>query len=196
MTIDDAVTGFVPKVPVMPVGQPDTASVTAELNPFAGAIVTVDAPADPAVAEAAVALNVKLGGTEALTVSPIVVLADKAPLVPFTGSVYGPGATLAATLIVTADDVAAGLVANVPVMPAGQPDAASVTPELNPFAGVTVTVDVPVEPAVAVAAAALNVKLGGAVAPAGAKNIPLATGPPDPFAVTLIVTLPLIFHTP
>ena len=87
------------------------------------------------------------------------------------------------------------MVANVPVMPAGQPDAASVTPELNPFAGVTVTVDVPVEPAVAVAAAALSVKLGGRDA-AGAKNIALATGPPDPFAVTLIVTLPLMFHTP
>jgi hypothetical protein len=98
-------------------------------------------------------------------------------------------------LIVTIDDVVAGLVAKVPVMPAGQPDVASVTPELNPFAGVTVTVDVPVDPAVAVAAAALNVKLGGAIAPAGAKNIPLATGPPDPLAVTLIVTLPLIFHT-
>jgi hypothetical protein len=85
--IEELVAGFVPKVPVMPVGQPDAASVTAELNPLAGAIVTVDAPTDPTVAEAAVALNVKLGGAAALTVSPIVVLADKAPLVPFTVSV-------------------------------------------------------------------------------------------------------------
>jgi hypothetical protein len=85
--IEELVAGFVPKVPVMPVGQPDAASVTAELNPFAAAIAMADAPVDPTVAEAAVALIVKLGGTEALTVSPIVVLADKAPLVPFTGSV-------------------------------------------------------------------------------------------------------------
>src|SRR5580693_6904746 len=98
--------------------------------------------------------------------------------------------------MVTIDDAVAGFVANVPVMPVGQPDAASVTPELNPFAGVTVTVDVPVDPTFAAAAAALNVKLGGADVPAGPKNIALATAPPAPFAVTLIVTFPLIFHTP
>ena len=45
-------------------------------------------------------------------------------------------------------------------MPAGQFDAARVTPELNPLAGVTVTVEVPVAPAVAVAAVALKEKLG------------------------------------
>ena len=85
---------------------------------------------------------------------------------------------------------------NVPVMPAGHPDAANVTAELKPFAGVTVTVDVPVDPTVAVAALALKVKLDGADVPEGPKNIALATAPPSPFAVTLIVTLPLIFHTP
>ena len=83
--VDDAVAGFVPNVPVMPAGQPDAASVTAELKPLAGIIVTVDVPVDPTVAVAAVAPRVKLGA--ALTVSEMVVLADKAPLVPFTVSV-------------------------------------------------------------------------------------------------------------
>ena len=85
MTIDDAVAGFVPNVPVMPAGQPDAASVTAELNPLAGAIVTVDVPVDPTVAVAAVAPRVKLGA--GVTVSEMVALAAKLPLVPFTVSV-------------------------------------------------------------------------------------------------------------
>lgn len=67
--------------------------------------------------------------------------------------------TFDATLTVTPDDPVVGLVAKVPVSPAGQPDAVSVTAELKPFAGTTVTVDVPVEPATAVVAVAVNVKL-------------------------------------
>ncbi len=85
VTIEDAVVGFVPNVAVMPVGQFDATSVTAELKPFAGVIETVELPVDPAIAVAAVALMVKLGA--ALTVSAIVVLAVNAPLVPFTLSV-------------------------------------------------------------------------------------------------------------
>ena len=91
------------------------------------------------MAVAAVALKVKLGG--AVTIIEMVVLADKVPLVPSTVSVYGPGATPAATLMVTVDEAVAGFVPNVPVMPAGQPDAESVTPELKPLVGVTVTTE-------------------------------------------------------
>jgi hypothetical protein len=85
VTVEDALAGFAANVAVMPLGQPAAASVTAELNPLAGVMVTVDVPADPAVAAAAVALIVKLGAV--FTVSEIVVLADNAPLVPFTASV-------------------------------------------------------------------------------------------------------------
>ena len=60
-------------------------------------------------------------------------------------------------------DANAGLAANAPVMPAGQPDAASVTAELTPFAPVIVTVDVRLAPAGAVAAIAPKVKLGVAL---------------------------------
>ena len=41
--------------------------------------------------------------------------------------------------MLTADDVAVGLVPNVPVMPVGHADAARVTKELKPLTGVTVT---------------------------------------------------------
>jgi hypothetical protein len=139
VTVEEAVVGLVPNVAVMPAGQFDAENSTTEWKPFVGVTVTVDVPGDTAVALAAVALNVKLGC--AVTVIGMVVLVDKAPLVPVTVSVYGPGATLAATLIRTVDEDVAGLVRNVPVMPAGQPDAASVTPELKPLLGVTVTTE-------------------------------------------------------
>ena len=75
---------FAAKVPVIPAGHADAASVTAELNPFNGVIVTVEDPLDPATAETALALSVKLGA--ALTVRAIAVFAVSAPLVPTTVS--------------------------------------------------------------------------------------------------------------
>ncbi len=99
----------------------------------------------------------------ALTVSDIVVLADSAPLVPLTVSKYDPGATDAPTLIVTIEDVVTGFVPNVPVIPAGQPAIASVTPELKPLVGVTITVDAALAPATVDAAPALKPKLGAAL---------------------------------
>ena len=96
----------------------------------------------------------------AVTVSPMIVLALADPPVPFTVNEYEPGATDEATLIVTIELLVAGLLPNVPVIPAGQPEAASVTPELNPFTGTMVTVELPVPPAAAEAAVALMVKPG------------------------------------
>ena len=58
--------------------------------------------------------------------------------------------------MVTTEDVVAGFVPKVPVMPAGQFEAAKVTVELNPLAGLMVTVD-----AFDAAGVALKVKLGG-----------------------------------
>ena len=84
-TVDNAVAGFVPNVPVMPAGQFDAASVTGLLKPFAGVIVTVDVPVDPATAKAPVELRAKLGA--AFTVREIEVFADNVPLTPVTGKV-------------------------------------------------------------------------------------------------------------
>ena len=47
-------------------------------------------------------------------------------------------------------------------MPAGHPDADRVTVVLKPLAGMTDTVEVPVDPTVAVAEVALSAKLGAA----------------------------------
>src|SRR5579862_9696469 len=138
VTIEEAFAGFVPNVAVMPAGQLDAASVTVELKPFAGTIVTVEVPLDPAVTVAAVALSAKLGA--GFTVNAIVVLADKVLLVPFTVSVYGPGATFVPTKMVTVEEAVAGFGPKFAVIPVGQFDAASVTAELKPFAGTIVTV--------------------------------------------------------
>ena len=84
VTIEEAVAGLVPNAAVIPAGQFEAVSVTPALKPLAGVIVTVDVPVDPTIADAAVALIVKLGA--AFTLSEIVVLADNMPLVPFTES--------------------------------------------------------------------------------------------------------------
>ena len=84
-TVDVVAEGFVPKVPVIPAGHPVGANSTTELKPFAGTTLTVEVPGVEAVAVAVLAVNVKLGA--AATVIGMLVLDDKAPLVPFTGSV-------------------------------------------------------------------------------------------------------------
>ena len=128
--------------------------------------------------------------------SATLVLAESGPLVPFTVSKYCPGATLAATVMVTVDEAVAGFFPNVPVIPEGQPDVAKLTAVLKPFAGFTVTVDVPADPTFAAAAVELSVKPdAGGIPLTGPKKIALATALPT-VAASLIVTFPLIFHTP
>ncbi len=85
VTVEDDVAGFVPNVPVIPAGQFDAASVTAELNPLEGVIVTVEVPADPATAVAAAAVIVNEGA--ALTVSAMLAVVESVPLAPVTVSV-------------------------------------------------------------------------------------------------------------
>ena len=84
VTIEEAVAGFVPNVPVMPLGHPDADNVTPELKPFAGITLTVDVPLDPALAVAALALKVKLGCGADFTFSAMLVLVARLPLVPVT----------------------------------------------------------------------------------------------------------------
>ena len=61
VTADVPVVGFVPKVPVIPVGQLEAARVTAELKPLAGTTLRVDVPLAPVTAVDAVEVRVKLG---------------------------------------------------------------------------------------------------------------------------------------
>ena len=63
---------------------------------------------------------------------------------------------MAATLIVSVEDAEVGFELNVPVIPAGQLDVASVTEELKPLTAVIVTADAPLVPATTVAAVALK----------------------------------------
>ena len=91
VTIDKAVTGLVPNVPVIPAGHPLAAKVTAELKPFAGFAVMLDVPLEPGVADAAVELSVKLGcGAVPLTGPKNTPLATAFPLVAATVMVTFP----------------------------------------------------------------------------------------------------------
>ena len=84
MTSDDEPVGVGAKLGRIPAGQFGALRETSELNPFAGVTVTIEVPVDPTVAVAPVALSVKEGGggSVAITVNAIVVLAFSAPLVP------------------------------------------------------------------------------------------------------------------
>ena len=126
------------------------------------------------------AVRVKLGGP--LTVRAIEVLAVTEPPDPVTGSLYFPVATLAAMLIVTLDDAVTGFAEKAAVMPAGQPDAASVTGELNPLVGATVTVDAAWDPTIAAAAVALKLKLGSTGAAPEVIRLEIAEVPVMPLA--------------
>ena len=97
-----------------------------------------------------------------VTVSGIVVVALSAPLTPFTGNAYDPAATPGLILMDTPALAMVGFGANVPVIPEGHPAAESVTAELNPLDGDTVTVAETVEPIAPEALPAVNVNPGAA----------------------------------
>ena len=104
----------------------------------------------------------------AVTVNATLAVADALPPVPPTLRLYVPVATELPTLMIALDvhgDPFTGFGLNVPVIPDGHPIVLSVTAELNPFTGVIVTCDVPVDPRTTLAAAAVIVKLGVAPPP-------------------------------
>ena len=75
------------------------------------------------------------------------------------------------------EEPVAGFVPNVPTMPEGHPDAAKVTAELKPFTGLTVTADVPLDPAWTEAAVAPSVKFGATIV---VESVVLALADPPP----------------
>jgi hypothetical protein len=164
-----AVVGLGLKLAVTPLGSPVAASVTPPVNPFAGVTVTVSlvlvVPCTmdnvPAVGE-----SEKVGA--ALTVSAIVVVSVSEPETPEMVTATGPPvvAVPEAVRVSTLDSVVVGLGLKLAVTPLGSPLAESVTPELNPPAGVTEMVSlVLVAPCAIdkVPVVGMMVKVGGAV---------------------------------
>lgn len=133
---------------VTPEGNPATLSVTAESKLLMLVIVIVLVP------DALCAIDRLLGESDnekdcdplPVTVSAIVVLAERLPLVPVIVTIAEPvDAALLATNVKTLDPVV-GLVLNDAVTPLGRLLAESVTLPPNPFAGLTVIVLVPEAP--------------------------------------------------
>jgi hypothetical protein len=138
-----AVVGLGLKLAVTPLGSPLAESVTPEANPLAGVTVMVSlvlvAPCVmdnvPVVGE-----SEKVGA--AATVSAMVVVSVSEPETPEMVTVTGPPtvAVLDAVRVNTLESVVVGFGLKLAVTPLGSPLAESVTPELNPLAGVTVMV--------------------------------------------------------
>jgi hypothetical protein len=157
--------GPVPNDPVTPVGNPETVTVTALLNPFCEINVIVLVPVAPPETLSEVGEADKLNDGGCVMVSVTVVLLVSKPEVPVMVTVaLAAAAALVAVKVATlvrVDDMAPKLA----VTPAGSPEAASETAALNPFRAATAMELVPLVPGFRFKAAgeAESVKLGGAV---------------------------------
>ena len=125
----------------------------------------------------------KFGLAAALTVSAMLVLADKLPDVPVIFTVALPVVVVALAVNVSTLLPVVGFVPKDAVTPLGRPDAARVTLPLNPPRSVTEIVLVPLLPCVTVKLLgdADSVKLG-VPEPASALIRPLPFGLPQPVA--------------
>jgi hypothetical protein len=135
------------KPQVAPVGRPVQVKATALVNPFDGVTLTVEVaelPGATDAGESAVAATVKL---VAVTTSETVAVSTIDPDVPVTVTVDVPAGVAAVVVMVSAEVTAAapGVTeggTNAQVAPAGRPVQVSATAAVNPFDGVTVTVEV------------------------------------------------------
>ena len=139
--VDAVVAGLGVNVPVAPVGNPSTLSVTCPEKPPAGVMATPKftalpcvtdwLPGDPAI--------VKSGTTGAVTTRETVAVCVRLPLTPVMVSVDVPTGVVAKVVMLSADVDVAGFVVKVPVAPVGNPLTLSVTAPLKPPEGVIVT---------------------------------------------------------
>ncbi len=177
------VTGLTENPAVTPLGKPVAVRVVAELKLFWLVMVMVLVPLLPCttVREAGEALMVKFGEAAAFTVSAIVVLAFKLPEVPLMVTVAVPVVAVPLAVSVSTLVEVVGLVPKFAVTPLGKPDAVRVTLPVNPPAGITVMVLVPLLPCVMVRllGEADSVKLG-VDDPASRLMRPVVFGLPQP----------------
>lgn len=134
------------RVAVTPAGAPEADSATAALKPETLVTVIVLVPLVAWTTEALVGFADKVKFGPEVTVSETVVLAVRLPEVPVMVIVEVPAAAEAPTVSVRRLVVVVGLVPNAAVTPVGRPEAARVTLPVNPLAGITVIVLVPLEP--------------------------------------------------
>jgi len=143
------VVGFVPKEAVTPAGSPDAVRVTAPLNPPRSVTLIASVPPESGliVRAAADGVRVKLPvpPVEPM-VSVIVVLAESVPDVPVIVTVDDPTAAVLLAFRVRTLAAVTGFVPKAAVTPAGNPEAARVTPPVNEPTSDTEMVSVPLLP--------------------------------------------------
>lgn len=159
------VVGSVPKLAVIPLGKPDTASVTAPVKPPMSVTVIVSVAVAPGVTVIAEDDGVSVKPGPVFTVSEIVVDAVNVPEVPVIVTTEVPIVAVLLAANVTTLLPVAGFVPNVAVTPLGRPEAASVTAPVKPPTSVTLMVSVALDPSPtdAVVVDGARVKLCGAV---------------------------------
>ena len=177
-------------VAVTPLGKPEAARLTLPVKPLVGVKVIVLGPLLPWTTLRALgaADSVKFGG--AVTVRLTVVVCVREPDVPVTVTGIGPpiiAEVLAASANVLVVVVLEGT--NVAVTPLGKPEAAKLTVPVNPLAGVTIIVLVPLLPCTTLTALgdADNVKFAVVVA----VTISLNVAGVSPVVDAVIITVPL-----
>jgi hypothetical protein len=138
--------GLVANVAVTPLGKPDAAIVTAPAKPPASVTPIVSVIVEPRVTatEAADGARAKLPAP--VIVTEIVVDAVSVPDVPVIVTIAVPAAAVLLAVSVSALPPVAGLVPNMAVTPAGNPDAARVTLPLNGLTSAMLIVSVPLAP--------------------------------------------------
>lgn len=157
------VVGLASIAAVTPVGRPETASVTAPVNPFASSTLMVSLMLVPGAVDSVttVAQSEKLPDVE-VTVSEMVMVFTTVPEVQVMVMGYVPATVVLPASTVRMLEVVNGLVPNTTVTPLGKPDTTQEMLPVNPFRSVAVMVSVPLEPAAreSEAAEGATVKLG------------------------------------
>jgi len=164
------------KVAAQPEGTVPAVKVTVPAKPLIGVTVTVDVPATVARVVMAGADNEK-SWTVTLTLLVLESVLEAVPVVPVTRTLKG------ATPVEHVTDNTAPL--NMAVQPAGTAPAENVTVPVNPFMGVTVTVEVPATVASVVIAGADRLKSTTWKVIAGVEVWVIVGVPPVPVTVAV-----------
>jgi len=135
---------------VTPVGSPVTPNETVPAKPPLGVTVIADVPFAPCVTDTADGLAERLKLAAGWTFRITVVVREPTEALPLIVNVYDPAGTVPPTVKVSVDVVAVDAGLNAAVTALGSPPMLSATSPVNPPLGVTVIVEEPFPPCVAV----------------------------------------------
>jgi len=164
VSVNDVVAVMLDGLKVTPLGRPEAAKAIVPENPFCGVTVIVPVPVAPCVIVRLLgeAERAKLGTAAAFTVRLNVAVCVRLPEVPVI--VMGKVPVAAVLLAVSVSAAVPVMLDGLDVTPLGKPESERPMLPVKPFEGVTVTVLVPLAPAVIIELLAERLKFGVAAA--------------------------------